>query len=207
VDTPEDRLISESERDCLSKKLGDRPGVLAKIRKEIEEMSEEDMGSEIKKTEEILRERAGATSLRSRKSGLGSLPLTMAILCLVGGQARAFTADVCSNRNNIIESYSLLEPDAFAASDKAGEVETTVYGEIVQIKQDCMILLFRCQVIETIVSQYCGHFSQLVSSGTSSSESPKPWKPGSVARRGHTEKSSSARSRPPLGPQCPTQCS
>jgi hypothetical protein len=38
-------------------------------------------------------------------------------------------------------------------------VETTVYGEIMQIKQDRMIPMFRCPVIETIVSQYCGHFS------------------------------------------------
>ncbi len=66
VDMPEDRFMSESERDCLSKKLGDGPGVQAKRRKDIEEMSEEDMGNEIKKTEEILRERAGATSSRSR---------------------------------------------------------------------------------------------------------------------------------------------
>jgi hypothetical protein len=117
------------------------------------------MRSEIKKTEEILRERAGATGLRIRKSGLGSLPLTMAILCLVGGQARTFTAYDCSNRSNMIESYSLLEPDACAASDKAGEFETTVYGEIMQIKQDRMIPVFRCHVIETIVSQYCRHFS------------------------------------------------
>jgi hypothetical protein len=42
---------------------------------------------------------------------------------------------------------------------KEDEVETTVYGEIVQIKQDRMILVFRCIVIETIVSQYCGMFS------------------------------------------------
>jgi hypothetical protein len=65
VDMPEDRFMSESERDCLSKKLGDGTGVRAKRRKDIEEMSEEDMGNEIKKTEQILRERAGATSSRS----------------------------------------------------------------------------------------------------------------------------------------------
>jgi hypothetical protein len=53
----------------------------------------------------------------------------------------------------VIESYSLLEPDACATSDKAGEVEMTVYGEIVKIKQDRMIPVFRCHVIETIVSQ------------------------------------------------------
>ncbi len=41
---------------------------------------------------------------------------------------------------------------------KEGEVETSVYGEIVQIKQDRMIPVFRCIIIETIVSQYCGMF-------------------------------------------------
>jgi hypothetical protein len=77
----------------------------------------------------------------------------------MGGLASAFTAYDCSNRSNVIELYSLLEPDTCANTGKEGEVETTVYGEIVQIKQDRMILVFRCLVIETIVSQYCGHLS------------------------------------------------
>jgi hypothetical protein len=42
---------------------------------------------------------------------------------------------------------------------KEGEVETTVYGEIVQIKQDRMIPVFQCIVIETLISQCCGMFS------------------------------------------------
>jgi hypothetical protein len=42
---------------------------------------------------------------------------------------------------------------------KEGEVETTVYGEIVQVKQDRMIPVFRCIVVETLVAQYCGMFS------------------------------------------------
>jgi hypothetical protein len=75
--------------------------------------------------------------------------------------AEAFTAYDCSNRSNIVESYLLLEPDACAISDKTGEFETTMYGEIVQMKQDQIILIFRCQVIETIVSQYCDHGLQL----------------------------------------------
>ncbi len=58
-----------------------------------------------------------------------------------------------------MEAYSLLEPDACASSGRDGEVETTVYGEIVQIKQDRMIPVFRCVVIETLVAQYCGMFS------------------------------------------------
>jgi hypothetical protein len=72
---------------------------------------------------------------------------------------KGFTAFHCSNPSNIVEVYSLLEPDACANMGKEGEVETTVYGEIVQIKQDRMIPLFQCIVIETLISQYCGMFS------------------------------------------------
>jgi hypothetical protein len=53
---------------------------------------------------------------------------------IMRGQVEAFTVYNCSNRSNIIESYSLLEPDACATWEKAGEGETTMYGEIVQIK-------------------------------------------------------------------------
>jgi hypothetical protein len=49
--------------------------------------------------------------------------------------------------------------DACAVWDKTGEFETAVYGEIMQIKQDRIIPIFRCQVIKTIVSQYCGIWS------------------------------------------------
>jgi RNA recognition motif-containing protein len=64
-----------------------------------------------------------------------------------GGQVSALTAYDCLNKSNVIESYSPQEPNACASSDKASEVEITVYGEIVQIKQDRMIPVFRCQVI------------------------------------------------------------
>jgi hypothetical protein len=36
----------------------------------------------------------------------------------------AFTAYDCSNRSNIVKSYLLLDPDACAASDRNGELET-----------------------------------------------------------------------------------
>ncbi len=55
----------------------------------------------------------------------------------------------------MVESYSLLKPDACANMGRDGEVETTVYGEIIQIKQDRMIPVFRCVVVETLVAQYC----------------------------------------------------
>jgi hypothetical protein len=76
-----------------------------------------------------------------------------------GHPAEGFTAYDCSNRSNIVEAYSLLEPDACANMGKEGEVETMVYGEIIQIKQDRMIPVFLCIVIETLISQYCGMFS------------------------------------------------
>jgi hypothetical protein len=47
------------------------------------------------------------------------------LLCFSGQAVEGFTAYDCSNRSNIVESYSLLEPDVCAKMDKEGEVETT----------------------------------------------------------------------------------
>jgi hypothetical protein len=96
---------------------------------------------------------------RRRSMGASRLPLVLMFLCILGQAVEGFTAYDCSNRSNIVESYSLLELDACANMGKEGEVETTVYGEIVQIKQDRMISVFRSIVIETIISQYCSVFS------------------------------------------------
>jgi hypothetical protein len=41
--------MSEAERDLVCEKLGDEPGAWAKRRREIEEMSEEDVLAEIKR--------------------------------------------------------------------------------------------------------------------------------------------------------------
>jgi hypothetical protein len=64
------------------------------------------------------------------------------LICLLGQAVEGFNAYDCSNRSNIVDSYSLLESDACANMGKEGEVERTVYGEIVQIKQDRMIPVF-----------------------------------------------------------------
>ncbi len=80
------------------------------------------------------------------------MPLAL-LMCLMVSSVDGFTAYDCSNRSNVVEAYSLLEPDACANMGKKGEVETMVYGEIVQIKQDRMIPVFRCIVIETLVAQ------------------------------------------------------
>jgi hypothetical protein len=131
---------------------GDGIGTRAKRRREIEQMTLMEM--ELKLGE------VKAKIKRRRRAGMGWMALTLVLLlCFTGHPAEWFTAYDCSNRSNIVEAYSLLEPDTCANMGKEGEVETTVYGEIVQIKQDRMIPVFRCIIIETLISQYCGMFS------------------------------------------------
>jgi hypothetical protein len=149
---PVGRPMSEGELDTLSELLGDETRSRAKRRREVEEMTIEEMETELREVKAETRKR--------RRAGTVWLPLTLALLmCLTVSPAEGFTAYDCSNRSNIVEAYSLLELDACASMGKEGEVETTVYGEIIQIKQDRMIPVFRCIVVETLVSQYCGMFS------------------------------------------------
>jgi hypothetical protein len=149
---PVGRPMTEREIDTLDEALGDGTGSRAKQRKQIEEMTIEDMEAEIRETNAAIRKR--------RRAGRGLLPMPLALLmCLMVSSVEGFTAYDCSNRRNVVEAYSLLEPDTYANMGKDGEVETTVYGKIVQIKQDRMIPVFRCVVVETLVAQYCGIFS------------------------------------------------
>jgi hypothetical protein len=76
----------------------------------------------------------------------------------MGHPASSFTSYDCTNRSTIVESYPLLEPDACAITGGNREVEMIVYGEIVQMKQDRIIPIFRSQVVVTIVSQCRGHW-------------------------------------------------
>jgi hypothetical protein len=112
---PEGRHMSKAERDLICGMIGDEPGAWAKRRKEIEEMSEEDMQAEIERTEVTMIERVKPATRRRQGLSMRKLPVTMMILNLVGMQGRpveALTAYDCSNRSNIVESYLLLEPDA-----------------------------------------------------------------------------------------------
>jgi hypothetical protein len=153
--------MTEEEIEDLQWQLGDFGpasgyGSRGKKRgKDVIDMTIEEMEAEIQETNEAIRKR------RRRNPGLMLKPLWMltAFASLMRSLVAAFTAYDCSNRSNVVESYSLLEPDACANMGRDGEVETTVYGEIVQIKQDRMIPMFRCTVIETLVAQYCGMFS------------------------------------------------
>jgi hypothetical protein len=171
---PVGRPMTEEEIEDLQWQLGDFGpangyGSRGKKRsqQDVINMTIEEMEAELQETNEAIRKR------RRRTPGLMLKPLWMLTVfaCLARNPTEAFTAYDCTNRNNVVEAYSLLEPDACANMGKDGEVETTVYGEIVQIKQDRMIPVFRCTVIETLVAQYCGMFSAAGVTSSSASSS------------------------------------
>jgi hypothetical protein len=158
---PVGRPMTDEEIEDLQWQLGDfgpANGYSSRGRKrsqqDVIDMTIEEMEAELQETNEAIQKR------RRRAPGLMK-PLWMltVIACLAGSPVEAFTEYDCTNRSNVVEAYSLLEPDACANMGRDGEIETTVYGEIVQIKQDRMIPVFRCTVIETLVAQYCGMFS------------------------------------------------
>jgi hypothetical protein len=159
---PVGRPMTEEEIEDLQWQLGDfgpASGYGSRGKKrsqqDVIDMTIEEMEAEIQETNKAIRKR------RRRTPGLmlKALGMLTVFACLARNPVETFTAYDCSNRSNVVEAYSLLEPDACANMGRDGEVETTVYGEIVQIKQDRMIPVFRCTVIETLVAQYCGMFS------------------------------------------------
>ncbi len=149
IEVTEERLLTEEELDSLSEQLGVGAGARAKRRREIEKMSIMEMEMEVEEVQEKIK--------KGKSRGVDRLPLMLTFLCLTGKMAEGFTAYDCSNRATLWNRT--LCWNMCAIMGKEGEVETTVYGEIVQIKQDRMIPVFKCVVIETIVFQYCGHFS------------------------------------------------
>jgi hypothetical protein len=85
--------------------------------------------------------------------------LTFGLILLSGlcvlSPADGFIAYDCTNASNIVEAYSLLEPEECHATGGEHKVERVVQGEVLQIKKERTISIFRCQVLETVVSQYC----------------------------------------------------
>jgi hypothetical protein len=94
---PVDRPMSERELDTLSELLGDGIGARAKRRKEIEQMTLEEMEAELGEVQAEIK--------RWRRAGNGWLPLTLVLLlCFTGQMVEAFTACDCSNQSNIVEA-------------------------------------------------------------------------------------------------------
>jgi hypothetical protein len=79
---PGKKHMSKEERDLICEKLRDEAGAKAKRRREIEEMDEEDVQAEIRRTEAAMRGSQGLS--------MGKLPLAMMVLCLVGGASGWF---------------------------------------------------------------------------------------------------------------------
>jgi hypothetical protein len=131
---PVGRPMMDEEIDDLKWQLGDSGPANGygskgtKRSREVIDMTIEEMEVEIQETNELIRKR------RRRGMGLMLKPLWM-LMCLMVSSANAFTAYDCSNSTNVVEAYSLLEPDTCANMGKDGEVETSVYGEVAQVKQ------------------------------------------------------------------------
>jgi hypothetical protein len=131
------RPMTDEEIEDLQWQLGDfgpANGYSSRGRKRSQQdviyLTIEEMEAELQESNEAIRKR------RRRTPGLMLKPLWMltVVACLARSPVEAFTAYDCTNRSNVVEAYSLLEPDACANMGRDGEVETTVFGEIVQIK-------------------------------------------------------------------------
>ncbi|OBQ34892.1 MAG: hypothetical protein AN484_26470, partial [Aphanizomenon flos-aquae WA102] len=99
--------------------------------------------------------------LRGGKGRLSLSPWIMAatMLSVMCGPAEAFTAYDCTNVTNSVVAYSLLDPAPCDSGSKNADFERTVHGELVQQRKDRVTDVFRCQVVESIMSQYCGMWS------------------------------------------------
>ncbi len=118
---PVGRPMTDEEINDLKWQLGDfRPANRygsreTKRSKELIDMTIEEMEAEIQEINE---------TIRKRRRGLGLMlkPLWMLTMlaCLMGSLAGAFIAHDCSNNTNVVESYSLLEPDAVPTWARTG---------------------------------------------------------------------------------------
>ncbi len=87
--------MTEGELNMLSELLGDGAGSRAKRRREVEEMSIEEMEAELREVKVEIRKR--------RRAGTGWLPMSLALLvCLMVSSVEGFTAYDCSNRSNVV---------------------------------------------------------------------------------------------------------
>jgi hypothetical protein len=92
---PVGRPMSDRELNMLSELLGDETGCRAKRRREVEEMTIEEMEAELREVKVEIRKRRTACT--------GWLPMTLALLmCLTVSSVEGFTAYDCSNRSGLL---------------------------------------------------------------------------------------------------------
>jgi hypothetical protein len=104
-------------------------------------------------------ERVATPAKWRRPGGWLHAGLAMVAMICLARQDRlvmGFVAYDCANGTNRVDAYSLLEPAACPTHDDHHEVERTIFGEILQMKKDRTVPVFRCMVIESVMSQYCG---------------------------------------------------
>jgi hypothetical protein len=109
-----DELLEKIEE--TAKKTG------AKLKRKIERRDETVEGV-LARAEDPERERSG--SRLGVKQGKGTATNTLVMLGMVSMQWSppvTFTACDCNNQSNLVETYSLLEPDVYSASGGNGEV-------------------------------------------------------------------------------------
>ncbi len=87
--------------------------------------------------------------------------MTLLALMLTGApRIYGFQAYDCNNASAPLEQYSLLEPEPCPDMLKQHELERNLEGEIVQLKNERLLHTTRCQVYETIQTQFCGFQSR-----------------------------------------------
>jgi hypothetical protein len=108
--------------------------------------------------------------LSARSSGvlakiMRGYPFTMTVMmavmacAMIATPVTGFMAYDCNNASNVVEAYSLLEPAPCHASGFEHRYERIISAEIIQQKRERTIPVFRCHVVESVFSQYCGHSS------------------------------------------------
>jgi hypothetical protein len=93
-------------------------------------------------------------------SGYPVMTMMAVMACvMIATPVTAYMAYDCSNSSNIVEAYSLLEPAPCHASGFEHRYERIIQAEIIQQKRERTVTIFRCHVVESVFSQYCGHSS------------------------------------------------
>ena len=87
-------------------------------------------------------------ALRKRRPPMGIWTAIAAMLAITGVHypeiASGFTAYDCANATNRVDVYSLLEPAACPTTTSHHSVERTIFGEIVHIKTERRVPVYRC---------------------------------------------------------------